>query len=69
MKTVKAIELAGGRRALAELLAPITQSAITQWGDSVPEARVWQLKALRPEWFADEARRAGPDRRKASKAA
>jgi len=36
--------------ALAKLLG-ITRQAISQWGDQVPKARVWQLMALRPEWF------------------
>lgn len=54
MKTAKAIELAGSRQALADLLDAITLSAISQWGEDVPEARVWQLRVLRPEWFADE---------------
>jgi len=36
--------------ALAKLLG-ITRQAISQWGGQVPQARVWQLRALRPEWF------------------
>ncbi len=38
--------------ALASLLG-ISQAAISQWGDRVPENRVWQLKVLKPEWFKD----------------
>jgi DNA-binding transcriptional regulator YdaS (Cro superfamily) len=44
-----AIRLAGSAKALAELLG-ITRAAISQW-TLVPVARVWQLKAMRPEWF------------------
>lgn len=54
MKTEKATEHAGSQKALAELLG-ITPSAVSQWGDEVPESRVWQLRVLRPQWFeADE---------------
>lgn len=51
MKTERAIELAGGTKPLAELLG-ITSSAISQWGAKVPDRRVWQLRVLKPEWFA-----------------
>lgn len=50
MKTEQAIKLADGAKALAGLLG-ITQSAISQWGSDVPQAREWQLKLLKPEWF------------------
>jgi transcriptional repressor of cell division inhibition gene dicB len=78
MKTQQAIKLAGSAKALADLLG-ITQSAISQWGESVPPSRVWQLKVLRPAWFTGavpepENRRSGkvrrvgpPDRRKSRK--
>jgi hypothetical protein len=52
MKTEKAIELAGTPKALADLLG-ITQSAVSQWGDDIPEPREWQLKVLRPAWFEE----------------
>jgi DNA-binding transcriptional regulator YdaS (Cro superfamily) len=45
-----AIKLAGSAKALAELLG-ITRAAVSQWGDQVPQARVWQLMTLRPGWF------------------
>lgn len=54
MKKADAIALAGSQEALAELLG-ITSSAITQWGEMVPESRVWQLKVLRPKWFRKAA--------------
>jgi DNA-binding transcriptional regulator YdaS (Cro superfamily) len=50
MDKEKAIKLAGSASALAELLG-ITRAAVSQWGNDVPPARVWQLKALRPKWF------------------
>jgi len=43
------IKKAGSRKALAELLG-ISLSAISQW-KKVPQARIWQAKDLRPEWF------------------
>ncbi len=46
----EAIQKAGSAAELAKLLG-ITRQAISLWGDQVPMARVWQLKALRPEWF------------------
>jgi hypothetical protein len=51
MKTAKAVELAGGPKALADLLG-ITQSAVSQWGEDIPKPREWQLRVLKPEWFA-----------------
>jgi DNA-binding transcriptional regulator YdaS (Cro superfamily) len=45
-----AIKKAGSVLALAQMLG-VTRAAIYQWGQDVPRARVWQLKALRPEWF------------------
>jgi predicted transcriptional regulator len=43
------IEKAGNQKALAQLLG-ISQAAISQW-KTVPEARIWQCMALKPEWF------------------
>lgn len=53
MKTSQAIEKAGTAAALAALL-DITPGAVSQWGEEVPEARVWQLRVIRPEWFKAE---------------
>lgn len=50
MQTKKAIELAGSATLLASLLG-ITDSAVSQWGETIPEGREWQLRVLRPEWF------------------
>jgi hypothetical protein len=53
MKTEDAIRHAGGTvKALAELLK-ITPSAVPQWGDEVPEPRIWQLRVIRPAWFIE----------------
>lgn len=51
MTIKKAIALAGTRRDLADLLGISTQ-ATYQWKRKLPPARVEQLRALRPEWFA-----------------
>jgi DNA-binding transcriptional regulator YdaS (Cro superfamily) len=44
------IKLAGSQNALAKILG-ITQGAVSQWGDKIPEGRYWQLMVLKPEWF------------------
>lgn len=44
------IKLAGSQRELAKLLG-ISQPAVSAW-KTVPQARIWQLKLLRPEWFS-----------------
>ena len=46
------IKLAGSQRELAKLLG-ISQPAVSAW-KQVPQARIWQLKLLRPEWFNEE---------------
>jgi transcriptional repressor of cell division inhibition gene dicB len=68
MKTEQAIQKAGTVKALAELLG-ITSSAISQWGDEVPETRIWQLRVLRPAWFEEEKQWNGAERRKQPRAA
>lgn len=50
MDTKTAIEKAGGIVALAALLG-ISRQAVYQWPEQVPEARLWQLRVLKPEWF------------------
>jgi DNA-binding transcriptional regulator YdaS (Cro superfamily) len=50
MEKEQAIKKAGSARKLAELLG-ISRAAISQWGVNVPQARVWQLKAICPQWF------------------
>lgn len=39
--------------ALAAMLG-ITVSAVSQWGETIPEQREWQLRVLRPEWFREK---------------
>jgi DNA-binding transcriptional regulator YdaS (Cro superfamily) len=46
-----AIELAGGVTALARLLG-IKPASVSQWKENVPQLRVYQLKELKPGWFA-----------------
>jgi DNA-binding transcriptional regulator YdaS (Cro superfamily) len=50
MKKITAIAFAGNANKLANLLG-INRSAISQWGEDVPQKRLEQLKALKPEWF------------------
>jgi DNA-binding transcriptional regulator YdaS (Cro superfamily) len=50
MNKKHAIELAGDTKKLAQILG-ITVFAIYQWGEEVPKMRVFQLMALKPEWF------------------
>ena len=47
------ISNAGNQANLAALLG-ISQAAVSQWKE-VPEARLWQLKAIKPEWFVGES--------------
>jgi DNA-binding transcriptional regulator YdaS (Cro superfamily) len=50
MKKELAIQKAGSAKALADILG-VTRAAISQWGRDVPKARLWQLMAVKPEWF------------------
>jgi DNA-binding XRE family transcriptional regulator len=45
----QAIQLAGSQSKLAKLLG-ISRGAVFLW-EAIPQARIWQLKLLRPEWF------------------
>jgi DNA-binding transcriptional regulator YdaS (Cro superfamily) len=49
MDKKEAIKLAGSASALAAILG-VSRSAVSQW-IHIPKARLWQLKAMRPEWF------------------
>ena len=52
MKKKQAIQLAGGSaKALADLFG-ISESAVSQWGEDLPLLRVYQLRELKPKWFA-----------------
>ena len=47
-----AIKLAGTQQKLADILG-IYQGAVSQW-KTIPEARIWQLKVLKPKWFKNQ---------------
>lgn len=47
------ITLAGSQTELAKLLG-ISQPAVSAWKE-VPQARLWQLKVIKPEWFKEQA--------------
>jgi predicted transcriptional regulator len=46
------IKLAGSQSELARILG-ITRAAVNQW-KQIPEGRLWQLRAIRPQWFLNE---------------
>jgi DNA-binding transcriptional regulator YdaS (Cro superfamily) len=46
----EAIQFAGSVTELAKILG-ISKAAISQWGEIPPQARVWQMQSLHPEWF------------------
>ena len=50
MNKSTAIKLAGSATALAGLLK-ISRQAVEKW-EKLPPLRVYQLRELRPEWFA-----------------
>jgi predicted transcriptional regulator len=56
MDTIQAVKFAGSKTALAKLLQ-ISQPAVSQWGNRVPQARIWQLMLLRPDWFRETPKR------------
>jgi predicted transcriptional regulator len=43
------ITLAGSQTELAKMLG-ISQPAVSAWKE-IPQARLWQLKVIKPEWF------------------
>lgn len=53
MKTKQAIKRAGSAANLAKLLG-VSPSAISHWGVTVPQGRIYQLQVLRPDWFSPE---------------
>lgn len=60
MKTSDAIRLATSATALADVFG-ITLSAVSQWGDELPQSRYWELRVKRPNWFnADGTARTEP---------
>jgi predicted transcriptional regulator len=51
MTKYEAIILAGSQARLARLLG-ISRGAVHQW-QTIPQGRLWQLKCIKPEWFAN----------------
>lgn len=47
MKTQTLVNLFGSQQAVGDLFG-ITKSAVSQWGDEVPELRVYQLRERVP---------------------
>ena len=52
MTKEQATKLAGSQSELARILG-ISRAAVSQWSQ-MPQGRVWQLRAIRPEWFLTE---------------
>lgn len=50
VKTETAKQWAGGVVRLAEIFE-VTHGAVSQWGDLLPTARVYELRVKKPEWF------------------
>jgi predicted transcriptional regulator len=50
MNKQDAIAKARGVKHLAALL-DVTPSAVSQWGEELPQARMWQLRLKKPSWF------------------
>ena len=50
MSKEDAIRLAGSQAELARILG-VTRGAVNQW-KAVPQGRIWQLRVLKPDWFA-----------------
>jgi len=49
MTKEQAIIYAGNQAKLAKILG-ITRMAVNRWKE-IPQARIWQLQLLHPEWF------------------
>lgn len=52
MNTQTAIQLAGNKAKLAELLG-VSRPAVTQYGEKLPKKREIRLRVLKPEWFEE----------------
>lgn len=50
VKTDDAIKWAKGTTKLGAIFG-VTHSAVSQWGDKLPRARVFELRLKRPRWF------------------
>lgn len=53
MKKEDAIKLAGSAIKLAKVLG-ITKGAVSHWGEDIPKGREYELRYIKPEWFAVE---------------
>lgn len=60
MKIERAISLAGGTKELAHVCG-VTHPAVLQWKEkgAIPQARLWQLRLLKPEWFREAKQKRG----------
>lgn len=58
MKTETAIELAGGREQLAQLLG-VASITTYRWKPDLPQPREDRLRVLRPAWFRPAKRTEG----------
>ena len=56
MKKQEAIKLAGSAIKLAKVLG-ITKGAVSHWGEDIPRGREYELRYLKPEWFAAEKKK------------
>jgi transcriptional repressor of cell division inhibition gene dicB len=63
MNTKDAAAHYGSKTALAEALG-ISRAAVSLWGDTVPEARQYQLEILTKGKLKADRRQGSPDRRK-----
>lgn len=52
IRTAAAVAKAGSQGKLAKLLG-ITRSAVSQWGEYLPELQAHRLRALKPRWMRD----------------
>lgn len=53
MKKADAIKLAGSAIKLAKVLG-ITKGAVSHWGEDIPKGREYELRYIKPEWFAPQ---------------
>lgn len=60
MRKKDAIEIFGSARALANAIG-VTEQAVSQWGDVVPELRVYQLREIIRELSAIDEQGSGAE--------